>query len=66
MFAENRDLEGFLDLVEHLGLLVILRPGPYICAEWEMVRAGKEIQNTLRLTAFGHYTAYLSHAGLLF
>lgn len=36
MFAENRDLEGFLDLVEHLGLLVILRPGPYICAEWEM------------------------------
>nr|XP_020647700.1 beta-galactosidase-1-like protein isoform X3 [Pogona vitticeps] len=35
-FAGDRDLEGFLDLVANLGLLVILRPGPYICAEWEM------------------------------
>ncbi|XP_015280560.1 PREDICTED: beta-galactosidase-1-like protein [Gekko japonicus] len=35
-FAGDRDLEGFLDLVAQLGLLVILRPGPYICAEWEM------------------------------
>lgn len=41
MFGDNRDLEGFLDLVAQLGLLVILRPGPYICAEWEMVRAGE-------------------------
>ncbi|KAJ6665565.1 hypothetical protein lerEdw1_003408 [Lerista edwardsae] len=36
MFGGNRDLEGFLDLVAQLDLLVILRPGPYICAEWEM------------------------------
>ncbi|XP_048342941.1 beta-galactosidase-1-like protein isoform X1 [Sphaerodactylus townsendi] len=35
-FAGDKDLEGFLDLVAQLGLLVILRPGPYICAEWEM------------------------------
>ncbi|NWW85579.1 BGAL galactosidase, partial [Rhynochetos jubatus] len=35
-FAGNRDLEAFLDLTAELGLLVILRPGPYICAEWEM------------------------------
>ncbi|XP_044294280.1 beta-galactosidase-1-like protein isoform X2 [Varanus komodoensis] len=35
-FSGNRDLERFLDLVAQLGLLVILRPGPYICAEWEM------------------------------
>ncbi|XP_063145005.1 beta-galactosidase-1-like protein [Candoia aspera] len=35
-FSEDRDLEGFLDLVAQLGLLVILRPGPYICAEWDM------------------------------
>ncbi|XP_061465361.1 beta-galactosidase-1-like protein isoform X2 [Rhineura floridana] len=35
-FTGDRDLEGFLDLVAQLGLLVILRPGPYICAEWEM------------------------------
>ncbi|NXC35220.1 BGAL galactosidase, partial [Campylorhamphus procurvoides] len=35
-FSGNRDVEAFLDLTAELGLLVILRPGPYICAEWEM------------------------------
>lgn len=35
-FSGNRDLEHFLDLANQTGLLVILRPGPYICAEWEM------------------------------
>ncbi|XP_051644011.1 beta-galactosidase-1-like protein isoform X2 [Manacus candei] len=35
-FAGNRDVEAFLDLTAELGLLVILWPGPYICAEWEM------------------------------
>ncbi|XP_016850300.1 beta-galactosidase-1-like protein isoform X2 [Anolis carolinensis] len=35
-FDGDRDLEGFLDLAANFDLLVILRPGPYICAEWEM------------------------------
>lgn len=35
-FSGDRDVEAFLDLAAELGLLVILRPGPYICAEWEM------------------------------
>ncbi|NWX17906.1 BGAL galactosidase, partial [Aegotheles bennettii] len=35
-FSGDRDVEAFLDLTAELGLLVILRPGPYICAEWEM------------------------------
>ncbi|NXJ09049.1 BGAL galactosidase, partial [Odontophorus gujanensis] len=35
-FTGDRDVEAFLDLAAELGLLVILRPGPYICAEWEM------------------------------
>jgi beta-galactosidase len=29
------DLERFLDLAREEGLHVLLRPGPYICAEWE-------------------------------
>ena len=29
------DLERFLSLAQELGLYVILRPSPYICAEWE-------------------------------
>ncbi|XP_041931406.1 beta-galactosidase-1-like protein isoform X3 [Alosa sapidissima] len=35
-FEGGRDLEHFLGLANETGLLVILRPGPYICAEWEM------------------------------
>ncbi|EHH51741.1 hypothetical protein EGM_11177 [Macaca fascicularis] len=35
-FSEDHDVEYFLRLAHELGLLVILRPGPYICAEWEM------------------------------
>ncbi|GAB3536788.1 beta-galactosidase [Arthrobacter tecti] len=29
------DLERFLDLVAELGMDAIVRPGPYICAEWD-------------------------------
>ncbi|KAK0140822.1 Beta-galactosidase [Merluccius polli] len=36
IFTGDRDLGHFLDLANQTGLLVILRPGPYICAEWEM------------------------------
>ncbi|XP_015416747.1 PREDICTED: beta-galactosidase isoform X2 [Myotis davidii] len=35
-FSEEHDVEHFIQLAHELGLLVILRPGPYICAEWEM------------------------------
>ncbi|KFO89216.1 Beta-galactosidase, partial [Buceros rhinoceros silvestris] len=36
-FSGDKDLEYFLQLANDTGLLVILRPGPYICAEWDMV-----------------------------
>ena len=35
-FSGILDIEAFLDEAEGLGLYVILRPGPYICAEWDM------------------------------
>ncbi|XP_054451338.1 beta-galactosidase [Pteronotus mesoamericanus] len=35
-FSEDHDVEYFLQLAHELGLLVVLRPGPYICAEWDM------------------------------
>jgi len=35
-FSGILDIEAFLDEAESLGLYVILRPGPYICAEWDM------------------------------
>lgn len=34
-FADEANLAAFLDLCHVLGLKVIVRPGPYICAEWE-------------------------------
>ncbi|ELK17183.1 Beta-galactosidase-1-like protein [Pteropus alecto] len=36
-FNGSRDLIAFLNEATIADLLVILRPGPYICAEWEMV-----------------------------
>lgn len=36
-FSGDHDVEYFIHLAHELGLLVILRPGPYICAEWDMV-----------------------------
>lgn len=40
-FSEEHDVEHFIQLAHELGLLVILRPGPYICAEWEMVSVAR-------------------------
>ena len=34
-FSGMLDIERFISLAEKLGLYVIIRPGPYICAEWE-------------------------------
>ncbi|WP_022889647.1 glycoside hydrolase family 35 protein [Agromyces italicus] len=34
-WSDWRDLEGFIALAAELGLDVIVRPGPYICAEWD-------------------------------
>ncbi len=33
--TENRDLVSFIKTAGEEGLMVILRPGPYTCAEWE-------------------------------
>lgn len=35
-FSGDRDIKYFLQLINDIGLLAILRPGPYICAEWDM------------------------------
>jgi len=34
-FAGDADCGAFLDLCAELGLFVIARPGPFICAEWD-------------------------------
>ncbi|GHU73146.1 beta-galactosidase [Bacteroidia bacterium] len=35
-FTGNNDVAAFCRLAQKHGMYVILRPGPYVCAEWEM------------------------------
>ncbi len=35
-FTGNNDLAAFITLAQKHGLYVIVRPGPYVCAEWDM------------------------------
>ena len=35
-FSGMLDAEAFVELAANLGLHVIFRPGPYVCAEWDM------------------------------
>lgn len=35
-FSGQNDIRAFIELCKDNGLNVILRPGPYVCAEWEM------------------------------
>ena len=35
-FTGNNDVAEFCRLAQKNGLYVIVRPGPYVCAEWEM------------------------------
>ncbi|MGT2888420.1 beta-galactosidase [Streptococcus didelphis] len=61
-FEGIADLERFLDLAQEMGLYAIIRPSPYICAEWEFgglpawllkenVRVRSSDQNYLNLVA---------------
>jgi len=34
-FSGMLDLKAYLELVNELGMFAIVRPGPYICSEWE-------------------------------
>ena len=34
--TENRNISDFIRLIQDEGLFVYLRPGPYICAEWDL------------------------------
>ncbi len=35
-FSGGNDIRHFIELCHERGMKVILRPGPYVCAEWEM------------------------------
>lgn len=60
-FEERLDLVRFVKLAQELGLYVILRPSPYICAEWEFggLPAWLLKEDGMRLRAY--YEPFLKH-----
>lgn len=58
-FSGWLDVVAYVRLAEELGLKVILRPGPYICSEWDMggLPAWLLAQPDMQLRC--HYTPYL-------
>jgi len=55
----NRNLAAFLQLAKQEGLLVILRPGPYACAEWEFGGYPWWLQNDTSLVVRTYNKAFL-------
>lgn len=62
--ADYRELDEFIALTQKMGLYIIVRPGPYICAEWAaggypewLIATGAELRtNEARhLAAIQHY-----------
>ncbi|HEX8019946.1 beta-galactosidase [Mucilaginibacter sp.] len=47
--TENRDIREFVKTAQQEGLMVILRPGPYACAEWEFGSYPWWLQNDKQL-----------------
>lgn len=60
-FEGMLDLTHFVELAQELGLYVILRPSPYICAEWEFggLPAWLLQEDNMRLRAY--YEPFLRH-----
>lgn len=66
-FADNLDFEEYCREAQRLGLKMVLRPGPYICSEWDnggipswlMVKIGVRFRrmNAEYIAAVDHYMA---------
>ena len=68
VFSEDLDICEFLTIAQELGLYAIVRPSPYICAEWEfgglpawLLRSQMRLRSSdaLFLTAVERYYAQL-------
>jgi len=61
-FSGDRNLAEYIRIAGEEGLMVILRPGPYVCAEWEFGGYPYWLQNVEKMEirrdnpAFLHYT----------
>ncbi len=67
-FTGNLDIASFIKTAEAAGLMVIVRPGPYICAEWEFgglpwwIQSDENIEIRCSNPAYiKHFDRYLDH-----
>ncbi|MFI5252178.1 MAG: beta-galactosidase [Bacteroidota bacterium] len=59
--SENRNIAEFLKTAQEEGLWVILRPGPYACAEWEFGGLPWFLQKEPNLVVRANNSEFLSH-----
>ncbi|UCS91506.1 beta-galactosidase [Echinicola marina] len=60
----NKDLRAFIKAAEEEGMFVILRPGPYACAEWEFGGYPWWLQNEPTLEVRSNNQAFLDSANV--
>ena len=56
----NRDIAEYIKIAQEEGLLVILRPGPYVCAEWEFGGYPWFLEKTPGMVIRGNNQQYLT------
>lgn len=60
-FSGMADIERFIELARSIGLYVILRPAPYICAEWEMGGLPSWLLKDKGLVMRSRHPSFLKH-----
>lgn len=60
-FSGDKNLAKFIKTAEDEGLMVILRPGPYVCAEWEFGGYPWWLQNVEGMEIRRDNEAFLKH-----
>ncbi len=60
-FEGKADLKHFIELAQELGLYVIVRPSPYICAEWEFGGHPAWLLKEDGMRLRSSYEPYLNH-----
>jgi len=65
-FEGRFDLERFIDIVDRAGMKLMVRPGPYICAEWDngglpswLMKDEGTLMRCLEEPYFTHLTEYM-------
>jgi len=59
-FTGNNDIAAFVKIAKEEGLWVVLRPSPYVCAEWEFGGYPYWLQNEKGLTVRSKEAGYLA------